>query len=124
MKFLFEKKIKFFKKKKDDLRKMEIFDEKKIICKKKCNFRKQNLQNINFMFNLNCIQDCYILRFFEIFEKLRLKTLLNPEIPPDCYTFFCNSNFCESSYFSNFFVILFFGNNFTNPHHCLPRHHN
>jgi len=35
--------------------------------------------------------DCYILRFF---PNLRPKTLLNPKIFPDCYTFlifFCNS---------------------------------
>ena len=25
--------------------------------------------------------------FCQIFEKLRLKTILNPEIPPDCYFF-------------------------------------
>ena len=34
------------------------------------------------------IPDCYIFRFvFGIKKKVRLKTLLNPEIFPDCYTF-------------------------------------
>ena len=33
----------------------------------------------------------YFAIFCQIFEKIRLKTLLNPEIPPDCNTFFYNS---------------------------------
>jgi len=53
--------------------------------------------------------------FLKIFEKKILKTLLNPEIFPDCYTFldiFCNSPWLSIAYYKKNFFYNQFGNKF------------